>query len=103
MAGDQAQLGGGGWELVEVGDGADKGSEASGRGGQTGGGGEVVLGDEAEGVGGKLREGGIGSFEGGAARAQFTEACLGSGTRNIGWLAVEKEGVAFAGRKRGRA
>lgn len=51
LPGYSAQFGGRGGELVEVGDCAYQSREAGGAAGETGGGGEVVFGYDAEGVG----------------------------------------------------
>ena len=101
LASDQAQLRGGGRELVEVGDSPHKGSEASGGRGETGSGREVVLGDDAQGHGGELGERGVGSLESGTTGAKLAEAGLGASARDIGRLAIEKKGVTFG--VRGRA
>lgn len=55
---------------IEVCNGANEGRKARSGGGETRGGGEVIRGDEAEGIGGEWGEGGIFGFEGGAERAE---------------------------------
>ena len=74
MPGDERQLGGRLRELVEVCDYADQGSEASGRRGEAGGGGEVVHGDETEWECGEFGEGRVCGFERCAEGAQGGEA-----------------------------
>lgn len=96
LAGNQGQLGRRVGQLVQVGNGAHEGSEAGSRRGEAGGGGEVVLGDDAQGQAGELGERRVGGLKGRAALAQGTEAGLGSGARDVRGLAVEEEAVALA-------
>jgi hypothetical protein len=60
-----------------------------------GGSGEVVLGDDLQGVGGKLGKRRVGLLESGTAGSKLTEASLGSGARDVGGLSVESEAVAI--------
>ncbi|KAI6759847.1 hypothetical protein HG531_013753 [Fusarium graminearum] len=82
-------------ELVEKGDGLNQSGETGSGRSKAGGSGEVVLGDDLQGVGRKLGEGRIGLLESGTARSKLTEASLGSGARDVGGLSVESEAVAI--------
>ena len=83
--------------LAQLGDGGDQRGEPGGQRRQPSGGGEVVLGDDAEGHSGELGEGGIGGFEGGAAGAKLSKAGLRAGAGDVGGLAVQAEGIALGG------
>lgn len=71
----------------------DEGGETGSRGGKTSCRGEVVLGNDLELQSGELGEGSILVFEGGTASAQFAEAGLGSGARDVGEFAIEGQAV----------
>jgi hypothetical protein len=83
---------------VEIGNGADESGEARSRGSKARGGGKVVRGDEAEGVGRERGERRIVSFESGAKRAEGREASLRARGRERLRAGVEEEGVRLGER-----
>lgn len=95
MTGDERKVGGRVRELVEKGDSLDQSGKASSGRSKAGGSGEVVLGDDLQGVGRKLGEGRVGLLKGSTARSKLTEASLGSSARDVGGLSVESEAVAI--------
>jgi hypothetical protein len=79
---------------VEISHSPDKGSEAGSRAGKTSSGGEVVLGDNAEGQSRKLGEGSIAILEGLAEGAKVGETGEGTlGGLNLLGLAIEVQGI----------
>lgn len=102
MTRDAGEVRWGGGQLVEVCDGADEGGEPGGGTGEAGGGGEVVLGHDFQGVRGELGQRGVGGLELGTESAQLAEAGLGAGARDVLRGAIEEERVFFGVRGRAR-
>lgn len=92
LTSDAAQVTGRLRQLVEVCHGTNEGRKPGGRAGETGGGGEVVLGDNAEREGGQLGQRGVGILELATVSAQAgqTSKCTLGGLDVLG-LAVQGE------------
>jgi hypothetical protein len=83
---------------IEIGNGADESGETRRRGSKARGGGKVVRGDEAEGVGRERGKRRVISFESGAERAEGRQASLGArGHERLG-AGIEEEGVRLGER-----
>lgn len=89
-------------KLIQKSDSLDERSEASSRGSKASSSGEVVLGDELQGVCGQLGERRVSGLESGTAGSKLAEASLGSGARDVGGLSVESEAVAIGEGARAR-
>lgn len=94
LSGNKRQLLGRVWKLIEIGNGTHQRGKAGSRGGQASGSGEVVLGDESQGQARQLGQRRVGGLKGGSAGTQLTEACLGTGSRDIRQFSVERQAVA---------